>query len=262
MPDIVCTCIYEAYIDEPMSIWTTVLDFVFSGIIAVVAVNVNYKFLKHLQEEKRSRPIGRKGNVIEPVMQLFCKFQIIYWPYYLLYFWIHLNGIVPSSLMNGWWCNVLMQITIKFGRNYIGWISFFVALIRYIYIVHRETSNQWDYERVGKLLKITSVVLPTVSDGIAIFVNPYKQYQKGEKFENCISDYLGSNNTINTTTINGYPYAWTLQYVPENIMLSIKYTLVVVSVIIVLQLAEGFFYLEIYRTIKRLLLKIIAFYCI
>ena len=251
MPDIVCTCIYEAYIDEPMSIWTTVLDFVFSSIIAVVAVNVNYKFLKHLQEEKRSRPIGRKGNVIEPVMQLFCKFQIIYWPYYLLYFWIHLNGIVPSSLMNGWWCNVIMQITIKFGRNYIGWISFFVALIRYIYIVHRETSNQWDYERVGKLLKIMSVVLPTASDSIATFVNPYKQYQKGEKFKNCISDYLGSNNTIDMTTIHGYPYAWTLQYIPENIMLGIYYTLVVVSVIVVLQLAEGFFYLSIYRTIKR-----------
>ena len=251
MPDIVCTCIYEAYIDEPLSIWTTVLDFVFSAIIAVVAVNVNYKFLKQLQEEKRSRPIGRKGNVIEPVMQLFCKFQIIFWPYYLLYFWIHFNGIVPSSLMNGWWCNVIMQITIKFGRNYIGWISFFVALIRYIYIVHRETSNQWDYDRVGKLLKILSVVIPTVTDFIAFFVNPYKQYQKGEKFENCISDYLGSNTTINTATINGYPYAWTSQYIPENIMLGIYYSLVVVAVIVYLQFAEGFFYFEIYRTIKR-----------
>ena len=52
MPDIVCTCIYEAYIDEPMSIWTTVLDFAFSAIIAVVAININYKFLKDLQEEK------------------------------------------------------------------------------------------------------------------------------------------------------------------------------------------------------------------
>jgi len=153
--------------------------------------------------------------------------------------------------MNGWWCNVIMQITIKFGRTYIGWISFFVALIRYIYIVHRETSNQWDYERVGKLLKMISVVVPTVFDSIAFFVNPYKQYQKGEKFKNCISDYLGSNTTINITSINGYPYTWTLQYIPENIVLGIYYTLVVVSVIIILQFAEGFFYFEIYRTIKR-----------
>ena len=258
MPDIVCTCIYEAYIDEPLSIWTTVLDFLFSAIIAVVAVNVNYKFLKQLQAEKRSRPIGRKGNVIEPVMQLFCKFQIIFWPYYLLYFWIHLNGIVPSSLMNGWWCNVILQVTIEFGRYYIGWISFFVALIRYIYIVHKETSNQWDYDRVGKLLKISSVVIPIVFYFIAFFVNPYKQYQKGEKFENCISDYVGSNSTINITSINGYPYAWTLQYIPENIMLGIYYSLTVVAVIVYLQLAEGFFYFEIYRTIKRYLLRFLC----
>ena len=146
---------------------------------------------------------------------------------------------------------MILQITIVFGRIYISSVSFFVALVRYVYIVHRETANQWDYERVGKLLKIMSVVVPTVFDSIATFVNPYKQYQKGEKFENCISDYLGGNTTINTATINGYPYAWTLQYVPEDIILGIYYTLVVVSVIVVLQLAEGFFYLEIYRTIKR-----------
>ena len=251
MPDIVCTCIYDAYIDKSSSIWTTVLDFVCSVIIGVFGVIINYKFMKNLQEEKRSKPIGRKGNVIEPIMQLFCRFQIIFWPYYLLYFWIHFNGIIPSSLMNGWWCNVIMQISIKFGRTYIGWISFFVALTRYVYIVYRETSNQWDYERAGRLLKIASVVIPILSECIGIFVNPYKDYQNGEKFERCIAFYLGTNVTSELAIPNGYPYAWTLQYLSENIARNIYYIQMAISVIVVLQLADGFFYFRIYQQIKR-----------
>ena len=133
MPDIVCKCIYEAYIDPPMSIWTTLLDFFCYVVIGVLCVIINCKFIKKLQEEKRAKPPGRKGNVIEPIMQLFCKFQIIFWPYYIIYFWIHLNGIVPASLMNGWWCNVAALISIRFGRMTIAWNSFFVAFIRYVY---------------------------------------------------------------------------------------------------------------------------------
>ena len=137
-----------------MSIWTTILDFFFSTVIGVLAVMVNYSFMKKLEEEKRLKPPGRKGNVIEPVMRLFCKIQMVYWPYYLLYFWINFNGIIPSYLMNGWWCNVILQISIKFLRMLISWNSFFVALIRYIYIVHREKSNQWEFEQVGKWFKM------------------------------------------------------------------------------------------------------------
>ena len=134
MPDLACTCMYEAYIDPPMSVWTLILDFSCSLVIGVLGVIVNYKFMRKLQKEKQSKPQGRKGNVIEPVMQLFCKVQIIYWPYYLLYFWLSLNGIVPSSLISDWSCTLGAIAAIKFGRNIIAWNSFFVAFIRYTYI--------------------------------------------------------------------------------------------------------------------------------
>ena len=212
MRDIVCTCMHEAYKDPPMSIWTLILDFLCSLVIGILGVIVNYKFIQKLQKEKQSRPEGRKGNVIEPVMQLFCKVQIIYWPYYLLYFWLHLNGIVPSSMMSDWSCIIGAQAAIKFGRNIIAWNSFFVALIRYVYIVHREKSNQWDFEHVGNWFRAASLVIPIVYNTIDALTNGLSEYQHGHAFENCISVKLGLNNTNNITIPNIYPYAWTVEY--------------------------------------------------
>ena len=250
MSYIVCTCVYEAYIDKPMSVLTTVLDFVFSVAIAVAGVILNYKLMRKLQKEKRSKPIGRKGNVIEPIMQPFCKFQIIFWPYFLLYFWIHFNEIIPSSLMNGWWCVLILQ-TIVIGRIYIASISFFVALVRYVYIVHRETANQWDYERVGRYFKIGSVVFPTILGIIRLFVYPNLTYQNGDKFKNCIASYLGINNTSNMTIPKAYPYAWTLEYIPEKIVDGIDIAHRAILLVVILNIAEAFLYSSIYRQAKR-----------
>ena len=184
-------------------------------------------------------------------MQLFCKIQIIFWPYYLLYFWLHFNGIVPSSLVSDWSCIVGAQAAIKFGRNIIAWNSFFVAFIRYIYIVHREKSNQWDFGRVGKCFRVASVIIPTVYNTIDALTNGLTEYQHGEVFENCISLKLGMNNTDNITIPNIYPYAWTVEYLPESLILSIYYVVLVLKILIYVNIADGCFYLSIYHCIKR-----------
>ena len=242
---------YEAYIDPPMSVWTLLLDFLCSLVIGTLGVIVNYKFMKKLQKEKQSKPEGRKGNAIEPVMQLFCKVQILYWLYYLLYFWLHLNGIVPSSFMGDWSCIIGAQAAIKFGRNIIAWNSFFVALIRYLYIVHREKSNQWDFDRVGKWFGFASIGIPIVYNTIDVLTNGLWEYQHGDAFANCISLNLGLNNTSNITIPNIYPYAWTVEYLPQYLILSIYYTVWVLKVLIYANIADGYLYLSIYRCIKR-----------
>ena len=234
-----------------MSAWTLLLDFLFSLVIGALGVIVNYKFIKKLQKEKRSKPEGRKGNVIEPVMQLFCKVQIIFWPYYLLYFWLSLNGIIPSSLISDWSCTLGATAAIKLGRNIIAWNSFFVAFIRYTYIVHREKSNQWDFDRVGKWFGVASIGIPIVYNTIDVLTNGLWEYQHGDAFANCISLNLGLNNTSNITIPNIYPYAWTVEYRPQYLILSIYYTVWVLKVLICANIADGYLYLSIYRCIKR-----------
>ena len=251
MADIVCTCLYEAYKDPPMSIWTLILDFLCSLVIGILGVIVNYKFIQKLQKEKQSRPEGRKGNVIEPVMKLFCKVQIIYWPFYLLYFWLSLNGILPSSFMSGWSCILGGWAVIKLGRVIISWNSFFVALIRYTYIVHREKSNQWDFDRIGKWFGVASIGIPIVYNTIDVLTNGLWEYQRGDAFANCISLNLGLNNTSNITIPNIYPYAWTVEYLPQYLILGIYYTVWVLKVLIYANIADGYLYLSIYRCIKR-----------
>jgi hypothetical protein len=138
MPDLFCACMYKALINIPGPLWTTVLEFVFSVVISVCGEIINYRFMSKLREEKRRTPLGRKGNVIEPIMRWYCKLQMIYWPYHLLSMWVLYNKIIPFEYMNGWWCSASSFIPITFGRMCIGWNSLFVALIRYIYIVHRK----------------------------------------------------------------------------------------------------------------------------
>ena len=141
----------KARAGDPGSVFTTVLEFLFSIIVCVCGLTVNYIFMRKLEEEKRNVPLGRKGNVIEPIMRWFLKFQMIYWPYHLTFFWmIHENHIIPSDNMTGWWCNVIAQIGIKFGRLIIAYNSTFIALVRYLYIVHHNRVDKWNYEKVRK----------------------------------------------------------------------------------------------------------------
>ena len=136
MSDPVWKCLYqsEGLVEKPHELWSTVLEFIFIAVVIFCGVALNYKFYDKLKVEKRRRPIGRKGNVIEPIVSFFCIFQILYWPYNVLYFWLFSNEVVKIDNLSGWWPNILNEL-IRFGRLYIGWNSLFVALIRYIYIV-------------------------------------------------------------------------------------------------------------------------------
>ena len=85
----------KTFVDDSVSTLSTVLDFVFSVLISVCGVIVNYRFRKKLKEEKRNTPPGRKGNVIEPIMSWYCILQMIFWPYELLLLWMGFNGVIP-----------------------------------------------------------------------------------------------------------------------------------------------------------------------
>jgi hypothetical protein len=250
MPYFLCTCIYKTFADESVSTWSTILELLISFIIGACGVILNYVFLKKLQAEKRSRLLGRKGNVVEPVMSWFCVFQIIYWPYYLLYFWILFNGIIPSDYMNGWWCSALMY-PIKFGRFIIGYNSFFVAFIRYLYIVHQQKSNQWEFARVAKIFQISSFVIPLVINLIETFTNSHTMFQNQSNFKECIAFYQGVNTTDNLRIPVAVTVAWTMKYVPEWIIGTVFYVINFIQVIALFNILEGFLYLQIYRSITR-----------
>ena len=251
MSDSFCICLYQTFIDEPVSTVWTVLEFLFSIVISICGVTVNYRFRKKLQEEKRNTPIGRKGNVIEPVMRWYCILQIIFWPYELLFLWINFNEIIPTDQMPTWLCSVLYNI-IKFGRMCIAYNSLFVAIIRYVYIVHPKRSNQWDFEKSGKRFQIASIAIPIAMETIGAFTNPQTLYStSSDRFEDCIVSYGGLNSTDNVELPKPAAVELTMHYFPESLVLTICYIYITISVIVLMNITEGFLYFKIFQSVRR-----------
>ena len=168
MPGVLARCLMEAFVEHPVALWSTILEFVAIAGVAICGLALNYRFLMKLREEKRNRPLGRKGNVIEPIVTTSCMFQMVYWPYNMLMHWNMCNNIVPSKYLYGWWPNILYAIAIEIGRIYMSWNSVFIALTRYVYIVHHEKANQWNFANVGRLFCVCSFVVPFLNGMLGI----------------------------------------------------------------------------------------------
>ena len=247
-----CACVVKINRDDPGSILTTTLECVFTIILCVCGVIVNYRFMNKLEEEKRQIPLGRKGNVIEPVMRWFLKFQIIYWPYHMIYFWIQFNHIIPSEYMTGWWCNVMLQIGIKMGRMCIAFNSTFVAFIRYLYIVHYKRVDKWDYEKVRKAFAISSIAVPIIFEIIGAVTSTYDEYTSLETYKDCILDYRGLNSTHILTPHMPLLVRWFNVSVPLVSWIFYPYFFIVAMVW--LNVIDCFLYVAIYKSIKRYVL--------
>ena len=254
MFNIVCTCVYETLMEPPGSIWTTALDFLFSAVIGVSGVMLNYRFMKKLQEEKKNIPLGRKGNVIEPIMSLYCQLQIVFWPYYLLLYWLSFNRIITTEHMKGLWCDILWGWVIRFGRMCIAYNSLFVALIRYIYIVHHQKASLWEFKNVGRVFRISSIAIPIIMEivGVLTYENlDFQNFQGQPGYKECVAFYQGLNETENAALPKTPFVSFTLNYLPESTVYIIHVIYLVLMCIVMLNVAEGFLYFSIFRNMKR-----------
>ena len=187
----------KTFVDDPVSTLSTALDFLFSVLISVCGVIVNYRFRQKLKEEKRNTPAGRKGNVIEPIMSWYCILQMIFWPYELLFLWICFNGVITSDQMPSW-LFYLLFLLMRSGRMCIAYNSLFVAFIRYLYIVHRQKANQWNFERTSRWFQIASISIPVVLETLYFFTSDFSEYSTlSDRFDDCLASLDASYTTKN-----------------------------------------------------------------
>ena len=254
MPGRYCNCFYKFIIDDPVTVISTIFSLALSLIIIIIGVFLNHKLWLKLYNEKRSRPFNRKGNVIEPVMSWFCIQQILFWPFTLCYLWINTNEILSAEHLPSWLCHVFFN-AMKFGRMCIGYNSVFVALARYIYIVHEQSANQWDYLKTAKRLKLASIGIPFIMEILGAFTVeiPYSTLQDLDRVERCL---LSSNDSSITTdgdeeTFQPFLVGLSMQYVPAPLVHAISYFYLSVTGLVLLNFAEGYFYIRIFQTMKR-----------
>ena len=93
-----CQCTYPAFFYDPSSPVVVTIELLITSLIVTICAIVNYKFRKKLKELKRRRPLGRKGNVVEPLMSWYCIIIIFGTTYILLLHWQYVNEIIPLRL--------------------------------------------------------------------------------------------------------------------------------------------------------------------
>ena len=248
-----CTCFANILADTPVTMLSTLIDFIVAVVIIAMGIIVNYKVKKKLKIEKRNTPIGRNGNVIEPITRWFCVFQICYWPMKLLLLWINAHELVAIDDKPAWIGYVLLY-WIRIGRSIIGYNSLFVALIRYIYIVHNRKANQYDFKKLGRCFQIASIGIPLFIEILGVFTNNISTevyYRSNEEFKRCLVSNGFSDSTGGTDVPKTIFIEFTLIYVPYQIVLVISSIYNIVSTFVFLKIIEGIFYMKIFQQIAK-----------
>ena len=248
----VCMCVYKASANLQITTFSTALDFLLSMTLIVVGLKINLKFRNKLREEKRNTPLGRKGNVIEPIMRWYLNLAIFYLPYSVGFSWLNTQQIWPSAwFSNCWFMNCWFQPW-RVSRFIIAYNSFFVALIRYLYIVHREKANEWDFDRVGKRFQIASIAIPIILEIFRLFTElDTLGLKEGTVFLNCVAMNEGLISPENMTL--PVPAAVQLSYrffSPQLVAVG-YYTYFFIITLVFANVMEGYFYMQIFQTMNR-----------
>ena len=253
MRETICKCIYRHLIDEPVT-WTSIIaDFLMSLTIATFGLVTNTRFRNKLQEERKTTLPGRKGNVIEPIMRWYLIFVMIFWPYELLYFWINAHEIIPSSWFENCWLMNIMMHPIRTGRTIIAYNSFFVALIRYLYIVHYKRAKKWDFRKTGRVFQLASILVPLGMEIVRISTEiDVPGLKTTERFQTCVILNEGLNTTSSSIQLpQPATVEFTLRFLPRSLVSVLYYINLVITLIIGSNLVETFLYYKIFESIKR-----------
>ena len=256
-----CHCTQLGFWYNPSSVVFTTLELIMISLIGTIGFIVNYKFRKKLKQEKRQRPLGRKGNVIEPLMSWHCIILMFGTPYCQLLHWQFANEIIPSHLIPEWLC--ILLTTLERCVSFFGvYNSLFVALIRYVYIVHQKKSNEWDFERVGRWFQLASVMIPICMEAIHyiskhLSSNTYLTKNNIEMSKSKVEACSESYDVINST--HGFRDSadpgleqFVSNHVSQDIALVAYYIYSTITGLVSLNIMEGFMYIKIFSCIKRL----------
>ena len=238
MNDTYCTCNVRSLRDyRDSDILPTLLEFIVSLVISIGGVFLNYKFLSKLKAERRNKPSGRKGNVIEPVMRWFLVVQIAFWPYMLLMF-SRVGGIILDYTLIPLLCPFFVW-SIVLGRTIIAYNSVFVAMIRYVYIVHERKANQWDFEVVGRRFQIASLSTPILH--IVLF--SFTMRKPGS--EGILP------NTNHCLQLESLLINFSSKFISKSFADGIAIICATTMIFVYLNIVEMYFYIRIFQTIKR-----------
>ena len=215
----------------------------------LVGIMVNYKLFDSVRKETH----GDSGKVLQWIIKTYALVMAIGIPC-LFFGWIIVLEIVVTygDLLNP--CIVInlahiLVLSFIYLRAHVGLNSFILALGRYAYVVHHERILRFGQIRLGKILKISSFVIPLVTTIMASSVVPV-QY-KGwfsvlKKYDHLCSftdnDKLKSNSTDEFYRSPIYNLAHSS--LSSSVMYGMYVVLVVTTSVLYLNVTEGIIYIK------------------
>ena len=253
LPDMVGVCMYKQLLYDNHNTFSSVAEFFVLMALIICGLRANYSLWKKLMEEKKKTPIGRKGNVIEPIVSWYCIIQSVYWPCFMFICWIFRNQVVTLESPPSWVVYIIWWQMMA-AREYIAFNSLCCATIRYWYIVHQERAKQWDYERTRRKFQLLSVLFPLIHQILATFPQTYDFVTTGnDKFEACMTSYddiyLGTNSSEKLPRVP-FLHLLTTSVIPEPLMQITNIILLSVALIVFSNSIDAYLYFRIFKNVK------------
>ena len=242
-----CVCLLEGYADQPGILLTTIGEALFSFVICIIGIILNWKILKRLKSEKQSKPLERKGNVVEPIMRWFCMLQMVSWPFHLTFYWIWKNGFIPLAIPT-WLCRMVVFI-ITTGRSITAYNSLFLALIRYIYIVHDKKANKWQFESVGSLFQVASISVPLTINFMALLRLEPTVLKDDFVRKKC--PYTYNATTEKNVLLMSEVREILIEYVPDLLVHAFGIVVIAIHLMVFLNVTEAYLYVKMFLKVKR-----------
>ena len=214
--------------------------------IILIGEMINSRLLNMMYQE---------SSVINEVTKLYLFNQMISYPVSLVFITVT-DFIHPANEVIGRWFCTLGWICIAFCGYITIFYSFFIALIRYFFILHPDQVEDYGKEKVKKIFKLLMIVIPILcvlweaTEEVALFSYINKCYGTDHKV------FLMETSTLDVlankfwTLENGKHGEWLSSFILFSKRVS-KLLKDVVLIVMGCNLSEAFIYFKVIRHIHR-----------
>ena len=215
-----CVCLLEGYADQPGILLTTIGEALFSFVICIIGIILNWKIY---------------------------MLQMVSWPFHLTFYWIWKNGFIPLAIPT-WLCRMVVFI-ITTGRSITAYNSLFLALIRYIYIVHDKKANKWQFESVGSLFQVASISVPFIINFMALLRLEPTVLKDNFVRKKC--PYTYNATTEKNVLLMSEVREILIEYLPDWLVHAFGIVVIAIHLMVFLNVTEAYLYVKMFLKVKR-----------
>ena len=226
-----------------------IIYFVLGLIILVIGETLQLKLLKSVKKE---------NGLVNEVTQIYSISTMIMGP--ILFVVVHSTDFVhPLNEVFGQWFCSMGRLLGYLNINIVIFHSFFVALMRYFFIIHQDSVQKYGKEKIKRFFTILSLLIPVVMVTWGVIENSEldallyidRCYGIDHKVFMAENDLLHRFDCVFEPSDAEGMYGWFLDTLSQSICLLRG----MITLLMGFNFSEGLLYIKIIRHIKRLVIS-------